>query len=688
MHWLGLCLVMAVLLSPTAATARTLDCTTNGLLGTNWNQASNWSGCNVGLTNNFPNNSGSNYFSATLAGGNSHDTREIILNSGVTIGGGSTAGQSVLYVGSYNLLNLKAGLTFTTSASAAPHDIINNGAMTLNSGGQLVLGGTSSSGSPWTIYNTGTDGPRTITLAAGGTSIAAASGVTSYLSIKGQTINKTGTGSATIGGTAGNLYVTTDGATTINASAGTLVINTPGFTNGGKITATGSGTGSYGTIQLLNSNFQNSGTISATGYGKLIIDSSRISGGTVTSAGNSTIELKNSSTLGALTLTNAGTLNATSGTNQIGDTSGAAVTFNNSGTVNVTGGSLRLEGNGRGTWTNSGTLDANGGTLTLASLGLTNSGTLKAENGGTLALNGATINGGTLTIASGSTLQTTGGTSLVQTASGLTLAGNVNVAGGSTLHTTGALTLAGTSTVNVANGSTFQSDSTITNDGAVTIDAGGKIIASAASDYSNSYIQNGGTTTVAGTLQAGAGGNGNVAINAGVLNGSGMIDGNVVVNNSGTLQGTLAIDGDLTINSGGTLSIGNSPGITTVAGDYTMTSGSNWLIDIAGANPGTGYDQLQVGGTANLNGLWTILLDDSFTTWTAGEKFAILVASAISGTPSSIVAPEGWRIDYTAGEVDLYAPGGSTSTPEPATYTAIAGGLLAFGAILRRRRAK
>lgn len=110
---------------------------------------------------------------------------------------------------------------------------------------------------------------------------------------------------------------------------------------------------------------------------------------------------------------------------------------------------------------------------------------------------------------------------------------------------------------------------------------------------SNTYI--GGTTVNAGTL----------AVNN--TSGSGVGTGDVVVNADGTLAGSGIIGlpadaANVTVNVGGHLAPGNSPGILTIYGNTTLAAGSFFDVELAGPNPGTGYDQLMVYGNVSLGG--------------------------------------------------------------------------------------
>ncbi|MBD3646919.1 MAG: hypothetical protein HUJ31_05575, partial [Pseudomonadales bacterium] len=101
----------------------------------------------------------------------------------------------------------------------------------------------------------------------------------------------------------------------------------------------------------------------------------------------------------------------------------------------------------------------------------------------------------------------------------------------------------------------------------------------------------------------------------------------VYFQNEGAIQGFLNVFG-LDQNNG-VLSPGSSPGVMNIHGDYNDTVGSTLEIELEGYQPGTGYDQVIVHGSANINGRLNVTLLNGFTPALA-SGFAILLADSLT----------------------------------------------------------
>jgi len=135
------------------------------------------------------------------------------------------------------------------------------------------------------------------------------------------------------------------------------------------------------------------------------------------------------------------------------------------------------------------------------------------------------------------------------------------------------------------------------------------------------------TKTGAGTLR----------INNVLSTGGGTVIGlEGTIGRSGTIAGSLE-------NNGATVSPGNSPGILTVADNYSQGGGGTLEIEIMGSNPGEGgHDQLLVTGSASLNGTLDIQTDAGFTPGVGampgmvGDSYVIITASSRTGEFSTV----------------------------------------------------
>jgi autotransporter-associated beta strand protein len=425
-------------------------------------------------------------------------------------------------------------------------------------------------------------------------------------------------------------------------NGGTLDLN--GTTQG-----VGNFTGSGGTI-LNNSTGTNVtftiGNGNATGgnYAGVIADHTSGTGTVaLTKTGTGTITLSGANTYSGLTTVSAGILNIQNATALGTTTNGTSVT---------SGATLQIQG---------------GITVGAEALTLNGSGA-SGQNGALVNVSGTNNYGGLVTLGSASTISSDGGTL------NLTNTGTIT---GATFGVT--LTGAGNGSVSSVIGTTT---GTLTKNG-----AGAWTLTGA-----NTYT--GGTTVNAGSL----------FINN--TSGSGTGTGTITVTGSGTtLGGSGNMSGAVSVASGNNLAPGAS-GVGTTAilttGALTLSSGSNFQIDINGTTVGTGYDQLAVTGGASIAGSHLLVsVGAAFTQSAVGDTFAILsniTAGAITGQFQGLSegasfnsGSDQFMITYmgTAGGTDPTSGNDIvltlTAVPEPSTWLAAALALGAVGYMQMRR---
>jgi hypothetical protein len=178
----------------------------------------------------------------------------------------------------------------------------------------------------------------------------------------------------------------------------------------------------------------------------------------------------------------------------------------------------------------------------------------------------------------------------------------------------------------------------------------------------DTLILTGGTTTVASghTLESGP-----LTIQGGTLLDEGTVGESTYVGSTtlapitltgGTLSGTGTVAGPLT-NSGGTVAPGNAPatGQLKITGNYTQESGGTLAFGIAGTTPGSGFDQLLVGGSATLGGTLSVTDENGFVA-PLGDTFKIIGgASSRTGTFASLAGPSTslYGVEYEPGGASL-----------------------------------
>ena len=603
-------------------------------------------------------------------------TATLAASSSITGAGNFTVTAGAIT--NYGTLNVSGTNTFTggTAVFAGGCTLTNN-ALVVN-GGSVMLSGSGTVAPAFLSVSDGTlQGSQAVTVLgpfvwSGGT-----------LGSAGSATVVTANGGLTINGSAKTLY-----ATLVNNGAGTwsagqmgcygsaLFSNTPAatldftadgnaiylaggdnplFVNAGTFRKT-AGTGTT-TVSLPCANAAsiqaNSGTLALTltnGTGSFSVASGATLSvnGTATLAPGSTITGAGSFTVTGGWLTNNGTLNV-SGTNTFsGGTAvfaGGCTLTNN--TLVVNGGSVTLNGSGA---VAPAFLSVSGGTLQ-GSQAVSVSGPF-AWSGGTLGSVGSatvvTANGG---LTMNGTLKYLSAT-LINNGAGAWSVGQINCYGSALLSNTPAATLdlaadgtvmsliggtgllanAGTLRKTVGTGTTSLS-LPCANTGFVQINSGTLV-------FNDSYVQAGGQT---------------------LLNGGNLTFNTTAQLRGGTLSGSGTITGSVSNNA--TLSPGASPGLLTITGNYTEGANAHCQIELGGTTPGTGHDQLSVGGTAKLAGTLDVTYWNGFTP-SLGNVFTTLVCNARSGGFSVVQAPtNSLGVIYTAKTV-LLEPGNASPTAQ------------------------
>jgi hypothetical protein len=191
--------------------------------------------------------------------------------------------------------------------------------------------------------------------------------------------------------------------------------------------------------------------------------------------------------------------------------------------------------------------------------------------------------------------------------------------------------------------------------------------------FQGALVLTGGATTVkaATTLKTGS-----LTVQGGALQVDGTLTaGGTAGLSGGTLKGTGTIASSLA-NSGGTVAPGDSPGMLTIAGNYTQEAGGTLAIAIAGSTPGSQFSQLKVGGAATLGGTVSVTDEGAFVP-TLNEPVEIITgASSRTGTFATVSGPSAgiYTPKYEAHSVTLIATNPPPSVTEVSPEEGAEGG--------------
>ncbi len=390
--------------------------------------------------------------------------------------------------------------------------------------------------------------------------------------------------------------------------------------------------GSGGVTKLSSGNLTLSGENIYTGStlieaGKLILTGS-LTSNVVTVSSCATLDVTNAGLASDTALSNNGTINLSIDETVATYTSTGTINGPgklNAGTYNLNNGSVVNANLGAGNLTVSGTVDLFGTSDSL-NVNVTNGSLLNLQ--GEQRLNaGATVTvDGTLALAGGNqtvnVLQGSGTVDMKQnrfTVTGTGLAFTGNYLGANTTI------VADGGTIDLSGGNITSNSTTSTGNGTININDSGLVITKTTDITGNSTVTVGGNSTLESSVSITiAGGSKLEIVDAGssvttatltvngvlyvidsssldydTLLGNGTIDsdGSIFVNvNGSVVKGFLKFTDDFT--NQGTFAPGASPGLITIAGNYTEAG--TLQAELQTTTPVTGHDQIQVGGTVTL----------------------------------------------------------------------------------------
>ncbi len=176
-------------------------------------------------------------------------------------------------------------------------------------------------------------------------------------------------------------------------------------------------------------------------------------------------------------------------------------------------------------------------------------------------------------------------------------------------------------------------------------------------------------------------------------NGLRVLDGTTTVEALGTFFGTVTLDGGVltgggsigttgglsgnVVNNGGVVAPGSSPGTLTVANSFTQGDGGVLDIDVEGPGQGSGFDFLDVGSTATLDGDVRVIQGPGLDP-AGGSAFQFLEAGSVQGTFDAVVdgeLPGGkfFALDYPASPPGARLLVSSPESPSNLTPPAVTG---------------
>jgi len=511
-----------------------------------------------------------------------------------------------------------------------------NGAATVNNqaGGAIsgntgvyAYGGALTLTNAGTITGTGADGVMalaggSVANAAGGAIAGAYDGV--YITGGDASVTNAGSITGAVAGVALNgTHQSVDNSGSIKATGaygvgvglsgpGAVTNDKGGYIGGSAVGVIIAGDGSTVT---------NSGSIQGGVFGAALVGD----GGQVANAAGATISSAGAAglfSLGATTLTNAGTISDTNAKAGYGVALAGAATVTNQAGGAISGFTGLEAGLGALSLTNAGSITGTGGDGVAAAGGATvdnqAGGAISGATVGLYVLGGATVtNAGSIGGGTDAIVFAGPGANTLTLDTGSVLSGDV--IGSTDAAATNALVLQGAG----------EADDSFVNFGSLTAKATGPWVLGGASAFGAVEVDSG-MLVIDGALAAGA-----TTVNGGNLQvgdaghaGATLVS-PVTVNAGGVLSGHGTVVGDVS-NNGGTVAPGGSVGTLTIAGDYTQSPAGTLAIELTSA----GSSRLVVTGAAHLAG--TLLFDPISGVFRKGQVFDFLDAGAVDGAFSTI----------------------------------------------------
>lgn len=161
-------------------------------------------------------------------------------------------------------------------------------------------------------------------------------------------------------------------------------------------------------------------------------------------------------------------------------------------------------------------------------------------------------------------------------------------------------------------------------------------------------------------------------------------NGSVYLHKTGSFTGTGTIKGNFIIGKDAVYSPGSSPGTLTVEGDFEMEEGAHLTLEIGGATPQVGYDQILVDGDVTLRGIVDLKFINNFQPH-VGDVFNLLSASGAFSHNLATIRVTNAPSGFTFATLTTPQGIGLGVVPEPSTLPLAAVSLGCACFIVRRR---